>query len=74
MTGVLTWTDVENYLKAPETLKENTGSIMTKDVITVEAGVKLSEAKAIMDKNGIHCLPVVHDKKLIGIITSNDIP
>ena len=74
LAGVLTWTDVENYLKAPESLKESTGSIMTKDVITIEANVKLSEAKAIMDKNDIHCLPVVHDKKLIGIITSNDIP
>ena len=73
LAGVLTWTDVQNYLKDPDQLKESTGSIMTKDVITVEADVKLLEAKEIMDKNDINCLPVVHDKKLIGIITSNDI-
>ena len=73
LAGVLTWTDVENYLKNPDQLKENISSIMTKDVITVEPDAMLSEAKELMDKNGIHCLPVIHDKKLIGIITSNDI-
>ena len=73
LAGVLTWTDVQNYLKDPDQLKESIGSIMTKDLITVEGDVMLSEAKEIMEKNDIHCLPVVHDKKLIGIITSNDI-
>ena len=73
LAGLLTWTDVETYLKEPEQLKENISSIMTKDVITVEPNTKLSEAKEIMEKNNFNCLPVVNEKRLIGIITSNDI-
>ena len=73
LAGVLTWTDVQNYLENPQQLKENISSIMTKDVVTVEPGMKLSEAKNLMEKNNFHCLPVVMDNKLIGIITSNDL-
>ena len=73
LAGVLTWTDVQNYLENPEQLKENISSIMTKNLVTVEPELKLSEAKALMEKNNIHCLPVVVEKKLIGIITSNDL-
>ena len=73
LAGLLTWTDVETYLKEPELLKENISSIMTKDVITVEPTTKLSEAKEIMEKNNFNCLPVVNENRLIGIITSNDI-
>ncbi len=72
LSGVLTWTDVQNYLDNPEQLKENIGSVMTRDLVTVEPEMKLSEAKALMEKNDFHCLPVVIGKKLVGIITSND--
>ena len=73
LTGVLTWTDVQNYLDNPEQLKENISSVMTKDVVTVDPEMKLSDAKALMEKNDFHCLPVVIGKKLVGIITSNDL-
>lgn len=73
LAGLLTWTDVQNYLENPSQLKEHIKTIMTKDLITVEAEMKLSEAKDLMNKNEINCLPVVHGRKLIGIITSNDI-
>lgn len=73
LAGVLTWTDVQNYKENPEKLKENIGAIMTRDLVTVGPDMKLSEARALMENNKFHCLPVVMDKKLIGIITSNDI-
>ncbi|WP_297795295.1 CBS domain-containing protein [uncultured Eudoraea sp.] len=73
LSGLLTWTDVENYLKDPGKLKESIASIMTKDLITTSRDTPLKEAAAIMKKNKINCLPVVEGKKLIGIITSNDL-
>ena len=73
LAGVLTWTDVQNYLDNPEQLKENISAVMTKDVVTVEPEMKLLDAKALMEKNEFHCLPVVVGKKVVGIITSNDL-
>ncbi|MGI9548312.1 MAG: CBS domain-containing protein [Flavobacteriaceae bacterium] len=72
LVGLLTWTDVQNYLEDPAQLKEHIRAIMTQNLITVEADMRLSEAKDLMEKNQINCLPVVHGRKLIGIITSND--
>ncbi len=73
LAGLLTWTDVQNYLEKPELLKESIRSIMTTNLVTVEPDMKLSEAKALMEKNNFNCLPVVIGKQLIGIITTNDI-
>jgi CBS domain-containing protein/gamma-glutamyl:cysteine ligase YbdK (ATP-grasp superfamily) len=73
LVGLLTWTDVQNYLQEPDQLKEHIRSIMTQNVVTVEADMKLTDAGELMKKNNFNCLPVVHGKKLIGIITTNDI-
>lgn len=49
-------------------------SVMTKDVITVEPGTSVTTAKAIMAEKGINKLPVLDSsKRLVGIITKNDI-
>lgn len=73
LSGLLTWTDVQNYMDNPSMLKESIGSLMTKDLITVSAETPLNEAKELMATNSINCLPVVDGKKLIGIITTNDL-
>ena len=72
LVGLLTWTDVQNYIKAPEKLKESISTLMTRDLITADTSMKLSDADKLMKENNIHCLPVVDGTKLIGIITSND--
>ena len=72
LVGLLTWTDVQNYMKAPEKLKESISALMTRDLITADTSMKLSDADKLMKENNIHCLPVVDGTKLIGIITSND--
>ena len=46
---------------------------MQKNLITATPGTPLEEAKKLMQQHQINCLPVVRDKKLIGIITSNDL-
>ena len=73
LSGLLTWTDVQNYMDNPSMLKESIGSLMTKDLITVSAETPLKKAKELMATNTINCLPVVDGKKLIGIITTNDL-
>ena len=46
--------------------------IMVKDVITIDENTSLYDAVEIMIKHNIGALPVVHDGKLIGILTEKD--
>ncbi len=72
LAGLLTWTDVGKYLDRPEKLEESIQNIMQRELITATPETPLEEAKTLMETNGIHCLPVIRGKKLVGIITSND--
>lgn len=48
--------------------------VMTKSPVTVTEDMTVTEAKAIMSKNGFSKLPVLDkSKRLIGLITKNDI-
>lgn len=47
--------------------------IMTKNVITVTDGTPLEEAARVMADNQIGAVPVMHDSKLVGIITETDL-
>ena len=46
--------------------------IMTKKVIFVSPETSISEAAELMEKHRIHGLPVVDNKKVVGIITETD--
>jgi len=48
-------------------------SVMSKEVLTVDSEIPLNEAIVKMVQKGIHRLPVVKDKKLVGIVTRGDI-
>ncbi len=73
LVGLLTWTDVGEHLDKPHKHEESIKTIMQKDLITVMPSTPIEEAKSLMEKNNINCLPVVREKKLVGIITSSDI-
>jgi len=47
--------------------------IMTEPVVTISADATVKQAAHMMFDKKIGCLPVVEDKKLIGIITETDI-
>ncbi|WP_238567101.1 CBS domain-containing protein [Jejuia pallidilutea] len=49
------------------------GSVMITNVISIEDQTKIPEAKALMEANNIRFLPITKQKKLIGLITSNDL-
>jgi len=73
LVGLLTWTDVGKYLDNPKKHEQSIEEIMQKNLITVMPGTPLTEANKLMQQHKINCLPVVRDKKLVGIITSNDL-
>ena len=73
LCGILSWTDIEPHLSEPEELKKSISDMMQKELITVKPSTLKSEAVELMKSNNIHCLPVVVGKRLVGIVTSNDI-
>lgn len=58
-----------NYLLSKATVE----SIMIKDVMTISPDALLEEAVLKIRKNQIGCLPVLSNKKVVGIITGNDL-
>ncbi len=54
-------------------MNERISTIMTKDVITIGPDSSLQEVVDIISKNKFHHLPVVLDKKLVGMITTRDL-
>ena len=73
LSGLLTWTDVQNYLEDPERLQSSISALMKKELVTTTSDTPMKEAAKLMKSNNINCLPVVRGDKLIGIITSNDV-
>jgi len=73
LVGLVTWTDVNKYLNDPKIMRTTLRKIMKTDLITTSPDTNLKEAVNLMESNKINCLPVVRDKKLLGIITSKDI-
>lgn len=47
--------------------------VMSVDVITVTPQTTVHEAAEILCKGDFHCLPVVDDGKLVGMVTSSDL-
>ena len=75
LIGLLTREVIEDNLCEDENMICSVKGIMIpdKEIITIGQNQSLIEAKEVMKKNSINGIPVVQDKKLIGIITSNDI-
>ena len=73
LVGLLTWTDVEQYLDNPKIMGKSVKNIMKTALITTDADATIKNAKHLMKSHKINCLPVVSGKKLRGIITSKDV-
>jgi len=53
--------------------KTSTSDVMTRSPIVINKTDKISSAKAIMKRRKIDHLPVVHERHLVGMVTSKDI-
>ena len=69
--GIISKRDIRPVIKSDpqKTVKD----IMTSDVVTVEEPITAEEALNIAYENKVERLPVLHDGKLVGIITIKDI-
>ncbi|MEQ9403473.1 MAG: CBS domain-containing protein [Cyclobacteriaceae bacterium] len=47
--------------------------VMTKDVTSIDANSKISEAILLFSNVSFHCLPVMDDGELVGIVSSKDV-
>ncbi|WP_411893999.1 CBS domain-containing protein [Winogradskyella sp. A2] len=70
LAGLLTWTDLIKLGNKDLLLRVK--DVMTKNLITISQEAPLEDAKALMKKHDINCLPVVRNKELLGILTSSD--
>ncbi len=73
LSGIVSWQDMKKAPAREVMAGEAIGVFMQTRLITVEEDTPLIEAKRKMDEHNIHCLPVVAGRKLLGIITSNDL-
>ncbi|QRM88672.1 CBS domain-containing protein [Lacinutrix sp. WUR7] len=72
LIGLLSWSDVKTHLNEIEESTKCVRNFMKEAVITTTQYTTIKEAKKCMQKHQISCLPVVSNKKLIGIITTKD--
>ena len=70
LTGLVSWTDLIKLGNSD--LKQTVKEVMQTNLVTVSQEKSLQKAKQIMKEANINCLPVVYNKKLLGIITTND--
>jgi CBS domain-containing protein len=73
--GLITHKDILTRVLQPELLPETltARSVMSTGLITIGEEASLEEAAKLMVKKRFKKLPVVHDGKLVGIITSMDL-
>ncbi|WP_040207612.1 acetoin utilization AcuB family protein [Neobacillus jeddahensis] len=57
----------------PEDLKKHLETIMEKNVITGHPLDFVEEVAGLFYEHKISCLPIIHDRKLVGIVTETDL-
>lgn len=71
--GLISWTDVKDYLNDTEQQHDSVKKIMNTSLVTTTENKSVEEAKRLMKQHNISCLPVIKYGKLNGLITLNDI-
>jgi CBS-domain-containing membrane protein len=73
VVGVVSDRDLLPAAGAPESGASPVGDLMSRDFVALEPGAPLSAAAERMVANGLHCLPVLDQGALRGIVTSADV-
>ena len=74
LVGVISDRDIKKVLgPRRKTYTRKVRTIMRRQPFTIGPNEKATDAAAIMVKKKIGALPVVHNKKLVGIITATDV-
>ncbi len=74
LVGIITEEDIVEKVvsEGKEPGKITINDIMVKDVTHIDSEKTLEEAAQVMTDKNIHKLPVVENKKLLGIVTADD--
>ncbi len=72
LIGLISWTDVINYVENIQEQHLSVKKLMKTELITIGEDQSIKLAKKLMQQHSIHCLPVIKYGKLIGMITQND--
>ena len=75
VAGIITKGDVlkKAFMKGLDAKNLPVKSVMTSPVIAISSDTTLEEASRLMIERKVSKLPVVNDKRLVGIITSTDV-
>ncbi|WP_250673160.1 sigma-54 dependent transcriptional regulator PrdR [Paraclostridium ghonii] len=72
--GIVSLTDIcKLSLKCKDYKNELVKNIMTKNLISIDKNAKLDECRNLMMKNNIGVLPVLENKKIIGVVNQKHI-
>ena len=73
LVGVVTYRGVMRFIMGGGSPRRTAvADIMKKDVVTVTPETPTIEALRMMRRLAVGCLPVLHDERLVGIITDDD--
>lgn len=64
-------TDAE-LVRDKNTIKQRAHQVMTRSPVTVNSDITIRDALYLMLEHNIGCLPVIDDKKIVGIFTLHD--
>lgn len=74
VVGIITERDVLNVIaRGLDPASTWVRDVMTTEVITIRPDQSVEDAAELMARHGIKKLPVVENKKLLGIVTASDI-
>ncbi len=74
ISGLISANDIAAFHRSESKIEDPLVSIcMTRDVFTVSPETSLDEAEKIMLSQGYGAVPVVHEKRVVGIVTANDL-
>ena len=72
--GILTERDISRCVaRGTNGLKRQVKKVMSSPLITVEATESVQDAMALMLKHGVRRLPVMKQRRLVGIVSERDI-
>jgi len=71
LQGIVTENDITRFVSCGEHPKtKSVNDIMVKDVVQISPGKTIEEAAELMTEKSIKKLPVVEDKRLVGMVTA----
>ncbi len=72
LCGLLSWSDVEPHVRNTDLYTKQISDLMQTELVTISRDALAEDARELMYKHKIHCLPVVEGTHLIGILTNHD--